>query len=113
MIAAVALHFPRSDGWEVGYWTAREHRGHGYMTEAVQAVSRWAFLTLGAIRVEWRAEVGNTGSRAVAERAGFTLEGTLRGGLLNKGTLRDCWVGGLLPSDLGLPDPHPYLPARA
>ncbi|MFF5569041.1 GNAT family N-acetyltransferase [Streptomyces sp. NPDC012623] len=112
VIASVALHLPRSGSWEVGYWTARRHRGHGYMTEAVRAVSRWAFVTLGAVRVEWRAEVGNTGSRAVAEKAGFALEGTLRGGVFNKETLRDCWVGGLLPSDLGLPGPYPYLPAR-
>ena len=35
-----------------------------------------------------------------------------RAGLLNKGTLRDCWVGALLPSDIGVPSPHPYLPAR-
>jgi hypothetical protein len=71
------------------------------------------FTTLRAVRVEWRAEVGNAASRAVAEKAGVVVEGTLRAGLLNKGTLRDCWVGGLLPSDLGLPGPYPYLPARS
>ncbi|RDG30454.1 GNAT family N-acetyltransferase [Streptomyces corynorhini] len=111
-LGAVALQFPRSGAWEVGYWTAPGHRGRGYTTEAVRAISHWAFTALGAVRVEWRAEVGNAGSRAVAEKAGFTLEGTLRGGLLNKETLRDCWVGGLLPHDLGLPGRHPYLPAR-
>ncbi|MEW1722660.1 GNAT family N-acetyltransferase [Streptomyces sp. NPDC093109] len=111
LIASAALHFPGPGTWEVGYWTAREHRGHGYTTEAVRALSHWAFTALGAIRVEWRAEAGNAGSRAVAEKAGFTMEGTLRGGLVNKGTVRDCWIGGLLPSDLGLPSALPYLPA--
>lgn len=112
LVAAVSLHHPRAGTWEVGFWTAKEHRGLGYMTEAVTAVCRFAFTTLGAIRVEWRAEVGNTGSRAVAERAGFQVEGVLRAGLLNKGTVRDCWIGALLPSDVRLPGPYPYLPAR-
>ncbi|MGW2637184.1 GNAT family N-acetyltransferase [Streptomyces sp. NPDC001348] len=97
---------------EVGYWAAREHRGHGYVTEATLTACRWIFTGLGVDRVEWRAEVGNHASRAVAERAGFTIEGTLRSALNNKGVRRDCWVGSLLPSDLGLPSTSPYLPGR-
>ncbi|GAA4810505.1 GNAT family N-acetyltransferase [Streptomyces ziwulingensis] len=97
---------------EIGFWGAKEHRGRGYVTEAVLTVSRWAFTTLSVDRVEWRAEVGNTASRAVAERAGFTMEGTLRSAVDNKGVRRDCWVGSLLPSDLGLPSTAPYTPAR-
>ncbi|MEU0740014.1 GNAT family N-acetyltransferase [Streptomyces sp. NPDC006134] len=96
---------------EIGFWGAKEHRGRGYVTEAVLAVSRWAFTEAAVDRVEWRAEVGNTPSRAVAERAGFTLEGTLRCAIDNKGVRRDCWVGSLLPSDLGLPSTAPYVPA--
>ncbi|MFE4970009.1 GNAT family N-acetyltransferase [Streptomyces sp. NPDC056660] len=95
---------------EVGFWTAKEHRGRGYTTEATLAAVRWGFTRLAIDRVEWRAEVGNQGSRAVAERAGFTIEGTLRSALNNKGVRRDCWVGSLLPSDLGLPSAAPYLP---
>ncbi|MFD7325828.1 GNAT family N-acetyltransferase [Streptomyces sp. NPDC059875] len=110
ILAAAALHHPRSGAWEVGFWTAKEHRGRGYMTEAVLALARWAFTELGCTRLEWRAEVGNAGSRATAEKAGFTIEGTLRAALPNKGTLRDVWIGALLPSDLGLPSPLPYLP---
>ncbi|MGW0813653.1 GNAT family N-acetyltransferase [Streptomyces viridiviolaceus] len=98
---------------EIGFWGTREHRGHGYITEAAVAVSRWAFTRLAIDRVEWRAEVGNTASRAVAQRAGFTMEGTLRSAISNKGVRRDCWVGSLLPSDLSLPSTAPYLPARS
>lgn len=95
---------------EIGFWGAKEHRGNGYITEAALAASRWAFTRMSVDRVEWRAEVGNTASRAVAERAGFTVEGVLRSSLNNKGVLRDCWVGSLLPSDLGLPSTAPYVP---
>lgn len=98
---------------EVGFWGTREHRGNGYVSEAVRATARWAFAHLAVDRLEWRAEVGNTASRAVAERTGFTVEGTLRAALDNKGVRRDCWVGSLLPSDLRLPATAPYLPARS
>ncbi|QJT02094.1 GNAT family N-acetyltransferase [Streptomyces asoensis] len=96
---------------EVGFWAAKEHRGHGYTTEATLTAARWAFTTLPVDRVEWRAEIGNTASRAVAENAGFTLEGTLRSAIANKGVRRDCWLASLLPSDLGLPSTAPYVPA--
>ncbi|MFH0518705.1 GNAT family N-acetyltransferase [Streptomyces sp. M41] len=97
---------------EIGYWGTKEHRGNGYVTEAVLTASRWAFVDLAIDRVEWRAEVGNLPSRAVATRSGFTVEGTLRAALVHRGVRRDCWVGSLLPSDLGLPSTAPYLPAR-
>ncbi len=74
--------------------------------------ARWAFTSLGAERLEWRAETGNVASRAVALRAGFRLEGEQRSGLLNKGVRRDAWTAALLPSDLGLAGAHPYLPGR-
>ncbi|MFC8505282.1 GNAT family N-acetyltransferase [Streptomyces sp. NPDC057411] len=112
LIAALGLTSRGEGVREVGFWMAAEHRGHGYMTEAVRAAAHWAFTALGVHRLVWRAEVGNGPSRAVAERAGFTLEGVERAGLLNKGTVRDAWTGSLLPSDMGLPTPTPYLPAR-
>ncbi|MFD8146350.1 GNAT family N-acetyltransferase [Streptomyces sp. NPDC059708] len=111
LVASVGVHVRGPGAYEIGYWTAKEHRGRGYMTEAVGGVARWLFTEVGAGRLEWRAAVGNAPSRAVAEKAGFRLEGVLRAALDLRGTLRDCWVGGLLPSDLGLPSRLAYLPA--
>jgi RimJ/RimL family protein N-acetyltransferase len=96
---------------EIGFWGTREYRGKGYVTEATVAACHWAFTRLPVDRVEWRAEVGNLASRAVAERAGFVVEGVLRSAIVHGGVRRDCWVGSLLPSDLGLPSTAPYLPA--
>ncbi|CAM5571823.1 GNAT family N-acetyltransferase [Streptomyces canus] len=96
---------------EIGYWSTKEQRGNGYVTEAVEAAARWAIGEWSIDRVEWRAEVGNHASRAVAERVGFTIEGVLRSSLVHQGVRRDCWVGALLPSDLGLPSTAQYLPA--
>ncbi|GGY06273.1 GNAT family N-acetyltransferase [Streptomyces minutiscleroticus] len=112
LVAMLGLTTRSAGVVEIGFWAAKEHRGRGYVTEAALAVCRWAFTRIAADRVEWRAEVGNGASRAVAERAGFRVEGVLRAGIVNKGTRRDCWVGSLLPHDLGLPSTAPYLPAR-
>ncbi|MFI9046812.1 GNAT family N-acetyltransferase [Streptomyces sp. NPDC053427] len=93
------LHPPERQA-ELGYWTAKEHRGKGYTVEAARAVVHWAFADLGVERMEWLAEAGNEGSQAVARRVGFRMEGTLRAKLIHAGTRRDAWIGSLLPSDL-------------
>ncbi|MFE4265319.1 GNAT family N-acetyltransferase [Streptomyces sp. NPDC056883] len=96
---------------ELGYWAVAEHRGLGYLPEALPAVLRWAFTELGCPRMIWRAGVGNHASRRVAEKVGFAIEGMTRAGMEHRGTLRDCWTGAMLPSDLGLPSRLPYLPS--
>jgi RimJ/RimL family protein N-acetyltransferase len=80
LVASAGLH--RTD-WalpatEVGYWVRTSEVGQGYATEAVEALTRWALEGLGAVRVALVTDAGNAGSRAVAERCGFRLEGVLR-----------------------------------
>lgn len=105
LVGAVSLHGVREDRCgvrmaEVGYWTAKEMRGRGLTTEAVRLVCGWGFASLELARIEWYAEVGNDASRRVAEKAGFTVEGTLRGRMRRDGAGVDAWVGGLLPGDI-------------
>ncbi len=64
--------------FEIGYWRRSGLAGQGFVSEAVRALSRMAFDTLKAQRVEIRMDERNTASARVAERAGFTLEGVLR-----------------------------------
>ncbi|GAA1228220.1 GNAT family N-acetyltransferase [Kitasatospora nipponensis] len=85
---------------EVGFWGTADSRGRGYAVEALLAVARWGFAERAVRRLEWVAYVGNEPSRAVARRAGFTLEGTLRSYAPQRGEYRDCWVASLLPADL-------------
>jgi len=86
---------------EVGYWTNPDARGKGVATQALQVLARWAFAELGVERLEWLAEVGNVGSRRVAEKAGFTVEGLLRQKLISRdGSRVDAWIGALLLDDL-------------
>jgi RimJ/RimL family protein N-acetyltransferase len=95
---------------ELGYWTAKEWRGQGLTVEAARAVCTWAFEELGVERLEWYAVAGNEGSRAVALRLGFVMEGTQRAKITHDGTRRDAWGGSLLPSDWERASPTPYLP---
>jgi RimJ/RimL family protein N-acetyltransferase len=64
--------------FEMGYWLRMSVQGQGYMTEAVDGITRFAFRDLGAERVEIRVDPRNKRSLAVAERSGYVLEGTLR-----------------------------------
>ncbi|WNI15764.1 GNAT family N-acetyltransferase [Actinacidiphila sp. ITFR-21] len=95
---------------ELGYWTAKERRGNGFTVEATRAICDWAFGTLGVERIEWYAEAGNEGSRAVARKLGFVMEGVIRSKIIHEGTRRDAWSGSLLPSDWDRAQATAYLP---
>ncbi|MEU5722590.1 GNAT family N-acetyltransferase [Micromonospora sp. NPDC047738] len=85
---------------DVGFMAAPHARGRGYLPAALAALCAWGFTTLGLARIEWRANVGNTASRRVAEKAGFAFEGTARSGIQQRGERPDVWVAALLPQDL-------------
>ena len=86
--------------FEIGYWIRGTAEGHGYVGETVQLLTRLAFDTLGANRVEIRMHVDNVRSRRVAERLGYVLEGTLRRLLPDaEGRPTDRHIFSLIPED--------------
>lgn len=85
---------------DVGFMTAPWARGKGYMSAALRAAVRFGFAELGLERIEWRANVGNEGSRRVAEKAGFVYEGMLRKGSPHRGERLDTWLAAIVKSDL-------------
>lgn len=68
---------------ELEYITAFNHRGKGYMTEAVKSICEFMIKELGFYRVEAVCNVENNSSSRVLEKAGMKYEGTLRGRALN------------------------------
>lgn len=63
---------------EIGYWLSEEYWGRGIVSEAVQALTQYAFAQFDLARIwacvfEW-----NPGSMRVLEKAGFAREGVLR-----------------------------------
>ncbi|MCG2593961.1 GNAT family N-acetyltransferase [Ramlibacter sp. XY19] len=80
LLGACGLHrtvweTPRT---EVGYWIRSSRAGQGFVTEAVKGLCNYAFMQIGAVRVELIVDEDNLASRRVADLAGFRLEGTLR-----------------------------------
>lgn len=95
LVGVCGLHRPdwTTPKMEVGYWCRTSAAGNGYVTEAVQAVCEHAFERLGAVRLAIVTDRENTASRRVAERCGFTLEGTLRSERRDPhGALRDTCI---------------------
>jgi RimJ/RimL family protein N-acetyltransferase len=85
---------------EIGYGVRPHARGRGFATEALVAVSRWA-LTAGGLQRAWlRVNTDNLASVRVAQKAGFTLEGTLRRASLEEDGLHDVAVLALLDDEI-------------
>lgn len=70
---------------ELGYWLARPYWGRGIMTQAVKQICREAFDRFDILRIYAEPFAHNLASRRVLEKAGFTLEGTMRDGVTKNG----------------------------
>ena len=81
---------------QFGYWIAETARRRGYATRAVNLMTHWLF-DLGAARVFLTIVADNEPSVAVARRAGFVHEGTLRAHCVWQGERQDVMVFAALP----------------
>lgn len=61
---------------EIGYGILPEYEGKGYMTEAVRAMTQWAFRQKDIIFVEAETDPENAASQRVLEKCGFVPDGT-------------------------------------
>lgn len=85
------------DGWELGYRIYRpEDRGKGYTTEAVRLCTAYLFGQEPIERVQILLDPRNVASRTVAEREGYTLEGTLRHAHFDRGEHLDLLLFSIL-----------------
>ncbi|MEV4493181.1 GNAT family protein [Micromonospora coxensis] len=85
---------------EVSYAIAPHARGYGLAAEAVDALAIALILEHGFQRVELRVAPGNTASRRVAEKAGFSYEGLLRNAGFVRGARVDLEMWSLVTADL-------------
>jgi len=63
---------------EIGYWIRTSQSGKGLMTEAINALTRYAFQQLGLKRISMTCDILNIPSKRVPERLGYSLEGQLK-----------------------------------
>lgn len=68
---------------EIGYWIRNKYTGQGYMTEAINAITQYAFRQLQMRRVAITCDVDNIRGRKISEKLGYILEATLKANRLN------------------------------
>ena len=83
----------------IGYWVRRGRHGHGFATEACEAVLGHAFDALRINRVEALVALANKPSQRVVEKLGFTREGVSREAELIDGEFLDHYQYSLLDRD--------------
>lgn len=71
---------------DIGYWCRISSQGKGYMTEAVGAITQYAFEEIGIRRLTILCDEENAKSIAVAEKLGFQLETRARGLIAKPGS---------------------------
>ena len=81
---------------ELGYWLGAPFWGRGLMTAAVTAMCREGFAVWDIVRIHAEPFARNVASRRVLEKAGFSLEGTLRRSVYKNGELLDSCIYALL-----------------
>jgi ribosomal-protein-serine acetyltransferase len=101
LVGAIGLHVAQeAKEAEVGYWLTEQAQGRGIVSRATKALVRFSFEDLGMNRVVVHCASENARSRAVPERLGFSLEGSLREREVIPGRVpRDQLVYSLLRSE--------------
>jgi ribosomal-protein-alanine N-acetyltransferase len=93
----------------VDYWSAFEisyllydqaERGKGIVTESVSLLVRYLFENTTVNRLQLAIHPENVPSLRVAEKCGFTHEGTARGAWYNKGAYHDMEIFSILRGEV-------------
>lgn len=99
-----------------GQWTSYElyyqlfepdRAARGYVTEALQLITDYLFETRPVLRLQLHIHADNVASQRIAEKCGYTFEGTARGVYFMNGAAQDLRVYSILPTD---PRPKPTSP---
>jgi ribosomal-protein-serine acetyltransferase len=84
---------------EIGYWLDKDHNGKGIMTKCVRAILNFGFNDLNLNRIEICCATENEKSKAIPQKLGFRLEGTLRQNNFLSGKFSDTEVYSILKSE--------------
>jgi RimJ/RimL family protein N-acetyltransferase len=94
-----ATHPSEAPSAEIGYWLAEPFWGRGIMTEAVIALTKWAFTELRLVRLQAAVFARNPASARVLAKAGYAFEGRLQAKYFRDGE----FIDGLLYASVRLP----------
>ena len=88
------------DAFELSYQLySDEYAGRGFVTEAVQLLVDYLFGVKKEHRIHLVIVGENVASRRIADKCGFTREGTVRGAFFNDGRNQDVLLYSLLRTD--------------
>ncbi|MDQ0416448.1 RimJ/RimL family protein N-acetyltransferase [Croceifilum oryzae] len=101
LIGDCALHTPTVEPRivEIGFTLSPEYQGNGYATEAVGALLRYVFHSLGKHKAIAFSDVRNSKSIAVLERVGMRREGHLLQNYMSKGQWIDEYQYSILRTE--------------
>jgi RimJ/RimL family protein N-acetyltransferase len=80
----------------IGYWLGEAYWGRGIATEALRAVTDYAFSKFDFARLEAFVFEWNLASARVLEKAGYTREARLRKRVTKEGRTVDCFLYALV-----------------
>jgi len=86
---------------EIGYWLGEEYWGRGIMTEAVRAMTEYAFETFDINRVYAGVLEYNLSSVRVLEKNGYVCEGRLRQAYTKDGKTYDQLLYSIIRATVG------------
>lgn len=103
-VGGIGLH-PQPDvlrrSMEIGYWLGEPFWARGIATEAVVAMTHYAFEHFDIARLYGYVFEWNPASARVLEKAGYRLEGRLRKAVTKDGRTMDMLVYGFTEDDRG------------
>jgi len=85
---------------EIGYWLGEPFWGRGIITQALSAMTQYAFDNFDLIRLYAYVFETNPASMRVLEKAGYKLEGRLRKSVVKDGQILDQMVYAMLKEEL-------------
>jgi RimJ/RimL family protein N-acetyltransferase len=89
-------HFLSAGETEIGYNIVPNERNKGYVSEAIQILVDYLFLSKDIMRIQAKADPENLASWKALEKNGFTREGVLRKTCYCRGTWKDDCMYGIL-----------------
>jgi RimJ/RimL family protein N-acetyltransferase len=101
VVGAIGLSIKKGDRKhvaEIGYWLGEPYWGKGIGSEALCAVTKYAFDTFKLKRIEAKVYIWNPTSAHILEKAGYKLEGTLRNSTLKQKKIVDEWMYSIIGS---------------
>ncbi len=82
-------HFLSAGETEIGYNIVPNERRKGYISEAIQIMVDYLFLSKNIVRIQAKADTENVASWRALEKNGFSKEGILRKTCYCRGVWRD------------------------